>query len=179
MENNIFQCPSYLANKLSFLANTIQSFARGCTRPDMDRRPEPDCVTIAVFMPARLPISVSVLPLPGDDAIGGFGKEKGSLVLTIQEAKGLMSQGTIIVRTTAKQKLHDSVSHAVVAITRHTVSCVYYTDDGEDAFYVRFMPTRHIFRNCRASTRVQGALKQPAHLVRQAAVRQCDLAYLG
>ncbi|GBP28163.1 hypothetical protein EVAR_76258_1 [Eumeta japonica] len=32
-----------------------------------------------------------------------------------------------------RKKLHDSVSHAVVAITRHTASCVYYTDDVEDA----------------------------------------------
>ncbi|GBP80833.1 hypothetical protein EVAR_99928_1 [Eumeta japonica] len=39
----------------------------------------------------------------------------------------------VIVRITAKHKLHDSVSLAVVGITLHTVSCVYYRDDGEDA----------------------------------------------
>ncbi|GBP07573.1 hypothetical protein EVAR_91327_1 [Eumeta japonica] len=32
-----------------------------------------------------------------------------------------------------RNKLHDIVSHAVVAITRHTVSCVHHTDDGDDA----------------------------------------------
>ncbi|KOB52306.1 Replicase large component, partial [Operophtera brumata] len=30
-------------------------------------------------------------------------------------------------------KLHESVPHAVVAISRHTNSCTYYTDDTKDA----------------------------------------------
>ncbi|GBP71563.1 hypothetical protein EVAR_42028_1 [Eumeta japonica] len=67
--------------------------------------------------------------------IQGFGKGEGSCILTIHEAQGLTSQGTIIVRTTTKQKLHDSVSYGVVAITRHTVSCLYSTDDGDDPVY--------------------------------------------
>ncbi|GBP87233.1 hypothetical protein EVAR_59129_1 [Eumeta japonica] len=46
---------------------------------------------------------------------------------------GGTSEETIIVRIAAKHKLHDSVSHAVLAVTRHTVSCVYHTDDAEDA----------------------------------------------
>ncbi|GBP46807.1 hypothetical protein EVAR_10775_1 [Eumeta japonica] len=53
--------------------------------------------------------------------------------LTIHEAQGLTSEGTVIVWIAVKHKLQGSVLHAVVAITRHIVSCVYYTDDGEDA----------------------------------------------
>ncbi|GBP89848.1 hypothetical protein EVAR_64221_1 [Eumeta japonica] len=62
-----------------------------------------------------------------------FGKGKGTRVLTIDEAQGLTSEGTLIMRIAAKNKLHDHVSHAVVAMTRHTVSSAYYTDDDEDA----------------------------------------------
>ncbi|GBP39341.1 hypothetical protein EVAR_24322_1 [Eumeta japonica] len=63
----------------------------------------------------------------------GFGKGEGTRVLTIHEAQGLMSEGTVIEKIVAKHKIHDSVSHAVVAVTRHTVSCVHHTDHGEDA----------------------------------------------
>ncbi|GBP89299.1 hypothetical protein EVAR_65282_1 [Eumeta japonica] len=45
----------------------------------------------------------------------------------------LTSKGTIIVRTMTKQKLHDRILHAVVAITHHTIKYVYYTDDNEHA----------------------------------------------
>ncbi|GBP22068.1 hypothetical protein EVAR_94105_1 [Eumeta japonica] len=58
----------------------------------------------------------------------GFGKGEVTRVLTIHEAQGLTSEGTIIVRIAAKRKIH-----AVVAITRYTVSYVYHTDDGADA----------------------------------------------
>ncbi|GBP77743.1 Matrix metalloproteinase-16 [Eumeta japonica] len=64
--------------------------------------------------------------------VQGFEKVKVSRVLTIHEAQNLTYEGTIIGLTTAKQKLHDSTPHAVVAITCHTVSCIYYTDDGGD-----------------------------------------------
>ncbi|GBP80101.1 hypothetical protein EVAR_55919_1 [Eumeta japonica] len=46
--------------------------------------------------------------------------------------RGLTSKRIVIVWTTAKQKLYNSVPHAVVAIMCHTVTCVYYTDDGVD-----------------------------------------------
>ncbi|CAG9129736.1 unnamed protein product [Plutella xylostella] len=36
-------------------------------------------------------------------------------------------------RTKDKIKLHDSVPHAVVALSRHTTTCTYYADDTEDA----------------------------------------------
>ncbi|GBP37727.1 hypothetical protein EVAR_23777_1 [Eumeta japonica] len=62
----------------------------------------------------------------------GFGKGEGTRDVTILEAQSLTSEGTLIVRVAATHKLHDSVSHAVVAITRDTVSCVYHTDDVED-----------------------------------------------
>ncbi|GBP65990.1 hypothetical protein EVAR_47490_1, partial [Eumeta japonica] len=51
----------------------------------------------------------------------GFGKGEGIRVLNIHKAQSLTSEGTVILRITAKQKLYDSVSHAVVAVTRHTV----------------------------------------------------------
>ncbi|GBP44637.1 hypothetical protein EVAR_44165_1 [Eumeta japonica] len=63
----------------------------------------------------------------------GFGKGKETHVLTIHEAQGLTTEGTVIVRITTIHKIHDSVSHAVVAITRHTVSYVYHTDDSKNA----------------------------------------------
>lgn len=64
----------------------------------------------------------------------GYGSGEGSRTLTIHEAQGLTYETVVIVRTTARrQQLHESVPHAVVAVSRHTVSCVYYTDDGEDA----------------------------------------------
>ncbi|GBP29741.1 hypothetical protein EVAR_94579_1 [Eumeta japonica] len=68
----------------------------------------------------------------------GFGKHEGTRVLTIHETQGLTSEGTVIVRVAAKHKLHDSVPHVLVAIGRHTVSCMHYTADGKDAIG-RFM----------------------------------------
>lgn len=70
----------------------------------------------------------------------GFGKVEGSQVHTIHEAQGLTFKSVIIVRTAKKKtQLHSSVSHAVVAITRHTHSCVYYTAGCEDDATARFM----------------------------------------
>ncbi|GBP81634.1 hypothetical protein EVAR_74896_1 [Eumeta japonica] len=63
----------------------------------------------------------------------GVREGEGTRFLTIHKAQSLTSEGTVIVRIAAKYKIHDSVSHAVVAITRHTVSCVYHTEDGEHA----------------------------------------------
>lgn len=64
----------------------------------------------------------------------GYGKGEGSRVLTIHEAQGLTYPYVVIVRTTAnKLSLYNSVPHAVVAVTRHTNTCVYYTDDSGDA----------------------------------------------
>ncbi|GBP24211.1 hypothetical protein EVAR_80064_1 [Eumeta japonica] len=56
------------------------------------------------------------------NSMDGFGKKKGTRVLTIQEAQGLTAEGTVIVRTTAKLNLHDSIPYAAVAIARRTVS---------------------------------------------------------
>ncbi|GBP94908.1 hypothetical protein EVAR_69549_1 [Eumeta japonica] len=72
--------------------------------------------------------------------------------------EGLTSEGTVIVRTTAKQKLYDSVPHVTVAITRNTVSCVYYTDNGEDAvdrFVNRALPANDekIYYNAKMAIR--------------------------
>lgn len=68
----------------------------------------------------------------------GYGKEKGSKVLTIHEAQGLTYEHVVCVRRSNKKlKLYDSVEHAVVAISRHTVDFVYYTD--KDDAITRFV----------------------------------------
>lgn len=73
----------------------------------------------------------------------GFGTGTGSRTLTIHEAQGLTYESVFIIRTMAtKLRLHDSVPHAVVAVSRHTNTCVYYTDFSEDAvgrFVIRAM----------------------------------------
>lgn len=54
--------------------------------------------------------------------------------MTIHEAQGLTCDSVIIINTKSRRlQVHDSVSHAVVAASRHTNSCVYYSDDAEDA----------------------------------------------
>lgn len=64
----------------------------------------------------------------------GYGQGQGSRTLTIHEAQGLTSESVIIINTKSRRiSLHDSVPHAVVAVSRHTVSCVYYTDTDDDA----------------------------------------------
>ncbi|CAK1600501.1 unnamed protein product [Parnassius mnemosyne] len=64
----------------------------------------------------------------------GYGSGPGSRILTVNEAQGLTYGTVVIMRTTTeKHKIYDSVQHAVVAVSRHTVSCVYYTDDCDDA----------------------------------------------
>uniref|UniRef100_A0A2A4JSE8 (+)RNA virus helicase C-terminal domain-containing protein n=1 Tax=Heliothis virescens TaxID=7102 RepID=A0A2A4JSE8_HELVI len=64
----------------------------------------------------------------------GYGSGEGSRTLTIHEAQGLTYDSVIIINTKSRRlQIHDSVSHAVVAVSRHTVSCVYYTDDADDA----------------------------------------------
>ncbi|CAH2091712.1 unnamed protein product [Euphydryas editha] len=64
----------------------------------------------------------------------GYGTGRGSSVMTIHEAQGQTREGVIIIQTkTRRLRIHDSIPHAVVAVTRHTKTCVYYTDDGGDA----------------------------------------------
>ncbi|KAF9409042.1 hypothetical protein HW555_011466 [Spodoptera exigua] len=59
---------------------------------------------------------------------------EGSRLLTIHEAQGLTSDNVLVINTkTRRLQIHESVSHAVVAVSRHRVSCVYYTDDANDA----------------------------------------------
>ena len=49
----------------------------------------------------------------------GYGVSTGSKVLTIHEAQGLTNVMVVVVNMkSAKLQLHDSVPHAVVAITR-------------------------------------------------------------
>lgn len=70
----------------------------------------------------------------------GYGSKEGSQIHTIHEAQGLTFKSVIIVKTSkAKIHLHSSVSHAVVAITRHTGSCVYYTASREEDATARFI----------------------------------------
>ena len=64
----------------------------------------------------------------------GYGVSTGSKVLTIHEAQGLTNVMVVVVNMkSAKLQLHDSVPHAVVAITRHTYSCYYYSGSEDDA----------------------------------------------
>ncbi|GBP81472.1 hypothetical protein EVAR_86153_1 [Eumeta japonica] len=58
------------------------------------------------------------------------------ILLILEILKDLASARTVIIRTTAKHKLYASVPHAVVAIPRHTVSFIFYTDDGEVGIFV-------------------------------------------
>lgn len=53
---------------------------------------------------------------------------------TIHEAQGLTFDTVVVVRTKRnKIQLHDSVPHAIVAVSRHRLSCTYYSDDSSDA----------------------------------------------
>ncbi|XP_050550003.1 uncharacterized protein LOC126910728 [Spodoptera frugiperda] len=64
----------------------------------------------------------------------GYGSGEGSRILTIHEAQGLTYDSVIIINTKVRRhQIRESVSHAVVAVSRHRVSCVYYTDDADDA----------------------------------------------
>lgn len=64
----------------------------------------------------------------------GYGAGEGSRIMTIHEAQGQTSENVIVVQTRAERlSIHDSVSHAVVAVTRHTNTCVYYSDNKDDA----------------------------------------------
>ncbi|XP_045504439.1 uncharacterized protein LOC123701072 [Colias croceus] len=78
----------------------------------------------------------------------GYGAGSGSRILTIHEAQGLTYETVFILKSNAKKlSLHDSVPHAVVAISRHTKTCVYFADDCGDAI------GRLIGRAQRASTK--------------------------
>ena len=58
-----------------------------------------------------------------------FGTAPGSALLTIHEAQGLAYDHVVILRTTPKPlKIFSSVPHAIVGISRHRLSCTYYTD---------------------------------------------------
>lgn len=70
----------------------------------------------------------------------GYGTGQGSRVLTIHEAQGLTTERVVIVRTEAAPgQICGSVPHAVVAISRHTGSCVYYSDNTEGDAIARFI----------------------------------------
>ena len=64
----------------------------------------------------------------------GYGSGAGSRIMTIHESQGQTFSDVVIVRTGGERlRIHESVSHAVVAVTRHTNTCVYYSDDNGDA----------------------------------------------
>lgn len=70
----------------------------------------------------------------------GFGIDENSRVQTIHEAQGLTYEHVVIVRTeNRKLKVAESVPHAVVAISRHTKTCVYYADNTENDAVARFI----------------------------------------
>ena len=54
--------------------------------------------------------------------------------LAINEYQGLTYESVVIIQTKAsKNTLHDSISLAVVALTRYTKECIYCTHAEEDA----------------------------------------------
>ncbi|XP_060809452.1 uncharacterized protein LOC132901769 [Amyelois transitella] len=70
----------------------------------------------------------------------GYGTNSGSCTLTIHEAQGRTFETVVIVRTTSKKSnLLMSVPHAVVAISRHTKTCVYYVDNTKNDAVARFI----------------------------------------
>lgn len=69
----------------------------------------------------------------------GYGKGAGSRTLTIHEAQGLTYESVIAIKTKANMSLHESVPHAVVAISRHTGTFIYYADDTENDAISRFV----------------------------------------
>lgn len=59
----------------------------------------------------------------------GYGRMKGSKVLTVHEAQGLVSDHVIMVRSQTKPlQVYDLSGHAIVAISRHRKTFVYFTD---------------------------------------------------
>lgn len=63
----------------------------------------------------------------------GYGKASGSAVLTVHEAQGLTFNHVICIRRNSKPlEIFSSLPYAIVAISRHRESFVYYTD-AEDA----------------------------------------------
>lgn len=64
----------------------------------------------------------------------GVGSGDGSAVMTIHESQGLTFDHVVIVRPTTKPlPIFGSQPHAVVAISRHRKTCVYYSDVVDDA----------------------------------------------
>ena len=68
----------------------------------------------------------------------GYGKGENSRTLTINESEGLTYVFVVMIQTKAiKNALHDIISYAIVALTRHTKECIYYIDVGEDGKFIR------------------------------------------
>ncbi|CAH2090120.1 unnamed protein product [Euphydryas editha] len=63
----------------------------------------------------------------------GYGTGEESSVMTFHEAQGHTSEEIIVIQTKSKRlKIHNNVSHMVVAVSRHTKNCAYYSDDKDD-----------------------------------------------
>nr|WPR17629.1 MAG: polyprotein [Mite martelli-like virus] len=59
----------------------------------------------------------------------GYGDAKGSRVMTIHEAEGQTFENVVIIRSGVKPyPIYSSQPHAIVAISRHRKTMVYYTD---------------------------------------------------
>ena len=85
----------------------------------------------------RSRLTGSLVPMDAPNALyliqKGFGKGPNSRILIINESQGLTHESVVIIQTkSSKIALHDSVTHAVVAIIRHTADCTYYTDAEQD-----------------------------------------------
>lgn len=90
-----------------------------------------------------------------------YGNRPGSKVLTINEAQGLCFPNVICVRFSAKPlQLYASMEQAVVAISRHTESFVYYTSASDDVIVKLILRTHGLtdgeLINANAMNRLKG-----------------------
>ena len=125
-----YRCPMDVTYALNEVYNGIYS-ARQITRSL--RKSRYTGASIPIDSPNTLYL-VHTQAEKADLTRKGYGKGENSRTLTINESQGLTYEFVVIIQTKAiKNALHDSISHAIVALTRHTKGCIYYTDAEEDA----------------------------------------------
>lgn len=107
------------------------------------------------YIGARIPKSDNTLYLVHTQAekslliSQGYGTNENSRTLTIHESQGLTFETVYIVRTTtAPSQVTQSVPHAVVAISRHTKTCVYFTDRKTDDATARLITRAEKATDC-------------------------------
>ena len=108
------------------------------------------CLRKSRYMGASIPIDstntlylVHIQAEKADLIRKEYGRGENLRTLTINESHRLTYESLVIIQTKAiKNVLHDSISHAVVALTRHTKGCIYYTD-AEEGHYRQVHSPEH------------------------------------